>query len=175
MLSQKICYHCMFKASITVSDTTPQRISILISLLWCGIIFIIIVVAMCKSFYKIKGDVTGQAQSLAVHLLSSLMIQQALHWVLWLAEWICCYLVIENCSASPSYQITNNWLFFPTTGNCESCLLLLYIVWHCFIWFLIKSQTKVLEFIVFWLWTEVRILFLLVRLPGGTKRSSEVL
>lgn len=37
---------------------------------------------MCKSFYKNKGDVTGQAQSLAAHLLSSLVIQQWLHWVL---------------------------------------------------------------------------------------------
>lgn len=41
---------CMSKASITVFDATSQRISVFISLLWRGIIFRTMVVAMCKFF-----------------------------------------------------------------------------------------------------------------------------
>lgn len=47
---------CISKASITIFDATSQRISVLISLLWCGIIFTTIVVATCKLFCKNKGD-----------------------------------------------------------------------------------------------------------------------
>lgn len=59
-----------------MSDSIPQRISILISLLCCRIIIIIIVVAQCKWFCKKEGDVTGQAQSLVPHL-SALVVQQS--------------------------------------------------------------------------------------------------
>lgn len=51
---------CTSKASITVFDAASQRISILISLLWCGIIFTTIVVAMCKLLCENKGDVSDR-------------------------------------------------------------------------------------------------------------------
>lgn len=96
---------CTSKASITVFNATSQRISILISLPWCGVTFTTIVVAMYKLLWKNKGDVSDRQWSLAPQFLLSLKIRQALHQVLHSADRITCYLVFETCNASSSCQI----------------------------------------------------------------------